>query len=212
MFALLSQPLFLSVVVVGEGNGVSGPLGDVTLAQVHAHQVGQPRDILDLEVLQLEVSVENTEMEGVLKSHGVLGRSLLCLGEIELIIGASIIVLALLSVVRELHTLESSGVASALERFHEGFRGIAVGQLAVAFGVEVAQVANELSAVGDTITRVIELLESERVGDNLDGALVGLELEEVVHNGGTGLVKFLHAEGMEVLEPDFLDTELDLGE
>lgn len=77
MFALLSQfPSSLHSIldiVVGEGHSVSVPLSDIALTQVHTDQVRQPRDVLDLEVLQLQISVENTEMEGVLKGHRVPG-------------------------------------------------------------------------------------------------------------------------------------------
>jgi len=212
MFALLSQSLFLSVVVVGEGHGVSLPLGDVALAQVHADQVRQPRDIFDLEVLQLQVREENTEMEGVLEGHGVLGRGLFGLSEIELIIGTAVVFLTFSGLVSQLNSGESSGVGGALQGIHERLGVVAVGELFEALGVEVSQVAHEFGAVGDTITRVVELLERERVGDNLDSALIGLEFEEIVHDGGGGLVKFGHAELVELLDPDFLDAELDLGE
>ena len=217
MFAFLSQLLFslhsiLRVVVVREGYSVSVPLGDIALAQVHADQVRKPQDVLDLEVLQLKISVENTEMEGVLKGHRVPGRRLFHLREIELIIRALLMLLSFRSLVRQLHTLKSPLILSAFKGLHETLGVCTVDQLFVALVVKVTQVADELLAVAFTVTRVVKLLVCERVCDNLDGTLVGLEFKKVVHNVGTGLIEFGHTELVEVCEPDFLDTKLDLSD
>lgn len=182
MFAFLSQLLFslhsiLRVVVVREGYSVSVPLGDIALAQVHADQVRKPQDVLDLEVLQLKISVENTEMEGVLKGHRVPSRCLFHLREIELIIRALLMLLSFGSLVRQLHTLKSPLILSAFKGLHETLRVCTVDQLFVALVVKVTQVADELLAVAFTVTRVVKLLVCERVCDNLDGTLVGLEFK-----------------------------------
>jgi len=85
----VSSSLVLALVVymVHEGDCVLIPAGRV-LAQVHADQVREPRHILDLELLEFQVCVERTKVEGVLEGHRVLTGSFLKHSVIELLVAA----------------------------------------------------------------------------------------------------------------------------
>lgn len=193
--------------MVHERNGVLVPAGRV-LAKVHADQVREPGHVLDLKLLELEIGVENTEVEAVLEGHRVLAGSLGKHDLIELLLAAVSLVFILLSA--EVHISEKAVIFAELQGLLEGFGVLDGLQLFVALRVEVSHIANELGAVGLTASRVSQITEAKRVSNDLDGATVTFKLEEVLHDSSASLVEVQHAELVEVLEPDFLDTELDL--
>ena len=61
--------------VVFEGDGVFVP-SRLVLGDLHANEIGKPGDVLDFELLELEVSEEDTKVEAVLEGHGVSARAL----------------------------------------------------------------------------------------------------------------------------------------
>jgi hypothetical protein len=53
-----------------EGNGELVP-SRLVLGDLHANEISEPDDVLDLELLELEIGEEDTEVESVLEGHGV---------------------------------------------------------------------------------------------------------------------------------------------
>jgi len=144
--------------VVHEGNGVLVPASE-TFVELNADEIREPADVLDLLFLQFEVSVECTKVEGVFHGHRVSASSFLLLDFIELLFVA----LGLVSLVlnNQVHISEECFVGGAFNRILEFFLVRDVLQLFVAFGVEVAKVADELGAVGFTATGVTEISGTE---------------------------------------------------
>jgi len=149
-------------------------------------------------------------VEGVLEGHRVLTRGFCEHRIIKLLFTALSLVALVLG--RQVDLREDALIRAMLQSVLELF-GISYSlQFLVTFWVEVAKVTDELCPVGFSSTSVTEVSEAERVGNNLDGSAVTLELEEVIHNCGAGFVEAKHAELMEVLEPNLFNTELDLVE
>ena len=81
--------------------------------------------------------------------------------------------------------------------------GIEEGGLAV--WVEVAKSGAELLPGLDDLGGGVEFPVSDGVVDDLDGLEVGLEFDEVVHHGLGGRIEVLLTEGVEILQPQFLE-------
>jgi len=73
-------------------------------------------------------------------------------------------------------------------------------------GLKVTQVSDELSSLRLTATGTSEILDLERVVYDIYSSHIALELEEVVHACGRGLVKVGAAPFVEVLQPDLSDA------
>jgi hypothetical protein len=73
-------------------------------------------------------------------------------------------------------------------------------------GVKVTQVSDELSSLRLAATGTSEILDLERVVYDIDSSHITLELEEVIHACGGGLVKVDGAPFVEVLQPDLFDA------
>jgi hypothetical protein len=43
----------------------------LVLGDLHANEISEPDDVLDLELLELEIGEEDTEVESILEGHGV---------------------------------------------------------------------------------------------------------------------------------------------
>jgi len=192
----------VSVNVVSEGNSVLAPARHV-LGDSQVDEISEPADVSDLQLLEVEVGEEDSEMEAVLEGHGVPARALF---EDHVVDGAFGLVGFVTIVLVQVGGGKELLVVGSVKGFNELLGIGACVELVHVVGVKVTQVSDELSSGGLTASGGVNIFDSERVVDDVDGPHVALELEEVVHNTGGGAVEFLLAPLVELLEPYLSDA------
>lgn len=161
--------------MVHEGAHVLGPAGQVA-RNLHLNKLGQPGHVLNLLLLELQVSIEASNVERSLKT----GRELAARRLKHNLIDGGAGGLSLVALVTVSNTLEHLFVARAIEGEDQGVK---VGYTVKAereIGVKVADSAHVLLALGfatDSIATV-----GKRVGDDLDSLEVRLKVKEVTHS------------------------------
>ena len=194
--------------MVFEGDGVLVP-SRLVLGDVHAYEISEPDDIRNLKLLELEVSVEDSKVEAVLKSHGESARLLSSKHVINLVLSIKGLIAVILI---KVSSLEDSLIVGAFKSFHKLLRVSALVDGGHEVRIEVAQVSDELSSGGLTATSITNIFNGERVVDDLNSSHITLKLKEVVHAGSRGLTKVNGTPLVELLNPNLFDTELDLVE
>jgi hypothetical protein len=190
--------------VVLEGCDVLAPSGQVA-THLHLNEFSQPSHVLDLLLLELQVSKEATDVESTFESHGVATGCLLQ----HNVIDGSFITISLVTVVHS-NSTQDLLIGSAFNSKDEGTDISHVVELLEVLGVEVSNLGDVLAAFHVTATLVRHTTNHQTVGDNLDSLTVSLELKQVAHDERRGLLKVDLAEVVEFVEPDFADTKLDL--
>jgi len=192
----------VGVNVVSERNGVFAPAGHV-LGNSEVNEVSEPADVSDLQLLEVEVGEEDSEMEAILEGHGVPAGALFEDNMVDGAVGlVGFVTIVLVQVGRGKELL----VVGTVKGFNELLGIGACVELVHVVGVKVSQVGDELSSGGLTASGGVNIFDSERVVDDVDGPHVTLELEEVVHDTGGCAVEFLLAPLMELLEPYLSDA------
>lgn len=188
--------------MVSEGNSVLAPAGHV-LGDSQVDEISEPADVSDLQLLEVEVGEEDSEMEAVLEGHGVPTGALF---EDHVVDGAFSLVGFVTIVLVQVGGGKELLVVGSVKGFNELLGIGACVELVHVVGVKVTQVSDELSSGGLTASGGVNIFDSERVVDDVDGPHVALELEEVVHDTGGGAVEFLLAPLVELLEPYLSDA------
>lgn len=191
----------VSVNVILERHGVLVPSG-LALGDAHGDEVSEPENVVDFHLLEAEVTVEDSEVEAVLEGHGESAGHLALADIVELVVSLKGLVVV---VGVEVGVLDEV-VRSVFKRFDKLFGVSAFVDGSHEVGVKVTQVSDELSSLRLAATGASEVLDLERVVDNLDSSHVAFELEEVIHACGGGLVKVGLAPLVEVLQPDLFNA------
>lgn len=158
--------------MVSEGDSEFVPSG-LVLRDVHANEISEPADVLNLKLLEVEVSEEDTEVEAVLKGHGVSAGRLFKNNIVNLVFVFQSLVAVILI---EVGSSEERLIVSTVKSFDELFAVSALVEFVHVVGVEVTQVSDELSSGGFATTGISNILDRERVVNHVEGSHIALEL------------------------------------
>lgn len=145
----------------------------MVLGDLHANEISEPDDVLDLELLELEIGEEDTEVESVLEGHGVSTGGLI---KDDIVDGCFSIHGFIALVLVEVGGGEHGLVVSAIKSLNEGFGVLGFVELGHEVGVKVAQLSEVLGSGGLLTSGVVKVVNSKRVVDDVDSSHITLEL------------------------------------
>lgn len=163
---------------------------------------GQLEDVLDLDLLQLEISVEHTVVELAEVGETVAFGQVLLLAVVD-----SVVCVNLMLVVgghRVLDLLEVFKVRGASQALLKLAVITRLGQLGGASWVQMAEIVEEVLQVALS-GRALHIGLTERVVNDLKGFPVRLGLQQLIHHFARAFVAVLHGPAMELGQPDLLD-------